>query len=72
MKLEPTYAQIYPELDECDRNRAVGWDEQNKAWAVDFKLKGQPVRHFLEDADAAACVIGRQCVGLGIEFGQFL
>ena len=72
MKLEPTYAQIYPELGECDRNMAVGWDEQNKAWAVDFKLKGQPVRHFLEDADAAACVIGRQCIGLGIEFGQFL
>ena len=64
--------EIYPELGECNRNMAVGWDEQNKAWAVDFKLKGQPVRHYLEDADAAACVIGRQCVGLGIEFGQFL
>jgi hypothetical protein len=48
------------------------WDEQNKAWAVDFKLKGQPIRHYLEDADAAACVIGSQCVGMGIEFGQFL
>ena len=65
-------SEIYPELGECDRNMAVGWDEQNEAWAVDFKLNGQPVRHYLEDADAAACVIGRQCVGLGIEFGQFL
>ena len=65
-------SQIYPELGECDHNMAVGWDEQNKAWAVDFKLKGQPVRHYLEDADAAACVIGKQCVGMGIEFGQFL
>lgn len=64
--------EIYPELGECDRNMVVDWDDDNQAWAVDFKLNGQPVRHYLEDADAAACVLGRQCVGVGIEFGQFL
>jgi hypothetical protein len=51
---------------------AVGWDDANQAWAVDFKLNGQPVRHYLEDADAAACLISRQSVGVGIEFGQFM
>ena len=65
-------SEIYPELGDCDRNMVVNWDDDNQAWAVDFKLHGQPVRHYLEDADAAACVLGRQCVGVGIEFGQFL
>jgi hypothetical protein len=51
---------------------SVEWDATNNAWVVDFELKGEPVRHFLEDADAAACMIGGQCVGVGIEFGQFL
>lgn len=64
--------EIYPELGECDHNLAVTWDDENSAWAVDFKLEGQPVRHYLEDADATACVVGKQCVGMGIEFGQFL
>ena len=63
---------IYPELGECAHDMAVSWDEQNQAWAVDFQLKGQPVRHYLEDEDATACLIGKQCVGMGIEFGQFL
>ena len=65
-------SEIYTEIGKCDHNLAVVWDEPNQAWAVDFKLKGQPIRHYLEDEDADACVIGRQCVGMGIEFGQFM
>ncbi len=51
---------------------AVEWDATNNAWAVAVELKGEPVRHFLEDADAAVRMLGGQCVGVGIEFGQFL
>lgn len=29
------------------------------------------IKHYLENEDAADCVIGEKCVGLGIEFGQF-
>jgi hypothetical protein len=65
-------SELYPELGACDHNMSVEWDATNNAWAVDFELKGEPVRHFLEDADAAACILGGQCVGVGIEFGQFL
>ncbi|BBO69479.1 hypothetical protein DSCA_34090 [Desulfosarcina alkanivorans] len=65
-------SEIYPQLGSCERNMVVQWDAANRAWAVDFELGGEKVRHFLEDADAAACVLGRQCVGVGIEFGQFL
>ena len=50
----------------------IDWDEKNNAWAVDFELKGEKIRHYLEDADASACMLDRQCVGMSIEFGQFL
>jgi len=30
------------------------------------------MRHYLEEKDAAACLEGEQCIGLGIDFGQFL
>ena len=63
---------IYPELGSCDRNLMIDWDEKTNTWAVDFELKGQKVRHYLEDADAAACMLDKQCVGMSIEFGQFL
>ena len=63
---------IYPELGSCDQALAVNWDETNHAWAVDFELKGEKIRHYLEDSDAAACMLNGQCVGMGIEFGQFL
>ena len=65
-------SDTYPELGSCDHNMTVGWVETKNAWAVDFELKGEKVRHYLEDTDADTCVIGRQCVGMGIEFGQFL
>jgi hypothetical protein len=63
---------IYPELGSCDQALAVNWDETNHAWAVDFELKGEKIRHYLEDSDASACMLNGQCVGMGIEFGQFL
>lgn len=62
---------LYPDFGQCGDELAVNWDEQNQAWAVDFKLNGQAIRHYLEDADAAACITEQQCVGMGIEFGQF-
>jgi hypothetical protein len=71
-KLCKKISDIYPELGSCEQDLIVNWDDINNAWAVDFELKGEKVRHYLEDSDAAACMLGRQCVGMGIEFGQFL
>ena len=65
-------SKIYPELGACERNMAVEWDAANSAWAVDFQLRGENVRHYLDNADATACLLDGQCVGLGIEFGQFI
>lgn len=65
-------SEIYPELGSCDQAMAVNWDDTNQAWAVDFELKGEKIRHYLENLDAAACMLQSKCVGMGIEFGQFL
>ena len=64
--------EIYPEIGECDIDLKVHWDEGKNAWQVDFSKDGQQIRHYLEDGDAAACLTKEQCIGLGIEFGQFL
>jgi len=33
---------------------------------------GHRIRHYLEDEDATPSIEGNQCIGLGIERGQFL
>ena len=63
--------RLYPDMGQCGDDISVTWDRENEAWAVDFVIDGQPVRHYLENDDAAACIFGEQCIGLGIEFGQF-
>lgn len=62
---------LYPDMGDCGDDISITWDRENEAWAVDFSIDGQQIRHYLEDDDAAACVLGRQCIGMGIEFGQF-
>lgn len=62
---------LYPDLGDCGDDVSVVWDEENEAWAVDFAVDGQRIRHYLGDDDAAACILGEQCIGLGLEFAQF-
>jgi hypothetical protein len=62
---------IYPDFGSCGDEMVVKWDKKKQAWAVDFEYGGSKIRHYLENEDAAACLIKDQCLGLGIEFGQF-
>ncbi len=64
--------ELYPQIDECDIDLNVNWDKERNAWAVDFKKGVHRIKHYLEDEDAAPCMEDKQCIGLGIEFGQFL
>lgn len=63
--------EIYPDLGECDVDLEVTWDNDANSWAVNFEKDGYRIKHFLENEDAAACLDENQCIGLGIEFGQF-
>ena len=64
--------EIYPEMGDCDKDLNVLWDRERNVWEVNFTRDGHRIKHYLEDADAAPCMEGKQCIGLGIEFGQFL
>ena len=64
--------EIYPEIGECDKDLKVAWDSKKNVWEIYFKKDGQLIKHYLEDADAVACIEGKNCIGLGVEFGQFL
>jgi hypothetical protein len=64
--------EIYPEIGECDKDLKVIWSSEKNVWEVSFTRNGNRIRHYLEDEDASPCMEGNQCIGLGIEFGQFL
>jgi hypothetical protein len=64
--------EMYPQIGECDIDLNVAWDEEKSAWAVDFQKGVHRIKHYLEDEDAALCMEGKQCVRLGLEFGQFV
>ncbi len=63
--------ELHPQIGECNRDLTVAWNAELNAWAVDFKKDGQPIRHYLENADAAACLDDKKCIGMALEFGQF-
>jgi len=62
--------ELYPDIGECEIDVTVDYDTGNQAWVVDLKKDEQHLRTFLEDTDAADCLIGKKCVGLGIEIAQ--
>jgi len=64
--------QIYSEIGQCGIDLEANWDPEKNVWAVDFKKGERHMRHYLEEKDAAACLEGEQCIGLGIDFSQFL
>ncbi|MFZ7125198.1 MAG: hypothetical protein ACOWWM_03470 [Desulfobacterales bacterium] len=62
--------QIYPDIGECGIDVDVEYDDAQKAWVVDLKQGDQELKTYLEDSDAELCMLGKQCVSLGIEIAQ--
>jgi len=69
-KLSEKIRQIYPDIGECGINVDVEYDNEKKVWVVDLKQGDQKLKTYLEESDAASCMIGKQCVSLGIEIAQ--
>ena len=61
---------IYPDVGECGIDVDVEYDEEQKAWIVQLKKDSHELKTFLEDGDAELCMLGKQCVSLGIEIAQ--
>lgn len=62
--------EIYPDIGECDIDVAVSFDNTNDRWVVNLKKDHHHLKTFLEEGDAELCLMGKQCLGLGIEIGQ--
>jgi len=62
--------ELYPDIGQCGIDVVVDYNAEQKAWTVDLKKGNQRLKTYLEDADADTCMLGQQCVGLGIEIAQ--
>lgn len=69
-KLCEKIRELYPDIGECGIDIDVDYDEEQNKWVVDLKKENQELKTFLEDGDADKCMIGQQCVSLGIEIAQ--
>ncbi|MGD8342014.1 MAG: hypothetical protein PVH53_00405 [Desulfobacterales bacterium] len=54
---------LYPDVGQCGIDVKVEFDQDQNTWVVDLKT-------FLEEGDAEKCMLGEQCVSLGIEIAQ--
>jgi len=62
---------LYPDLGTCGIDIHVDYDPGEKSWVVFLNKGNRKIKHFLPETDADACMLGRQCIGLGIEIAQF-
>ena len=62
--------EIYPDIGQCGIDLDVEYDAQQSRWVVHLAKDDHRIKTFLEDGDAELCLMGRQCVSLGIEINQ--
>ena len=61
---------LYPDIGKCGIDVNVTYDDQKQAWIVDLHKDRFELKTHLEEGDAEKCILGRQCIGLGIEIAQ--
>ena len=61
---------LYPDIGECGIDLEVEFDPQENCWVVHLEKEPYKLKTFLEEGDAEKCMLGEQCVGLGIEIAQ--
>ncbi|MDD3553501.1 MAG: hypothetical protein PHC35_03140 [Deltaproteobacteria bacterium] len=62
--------QLYPDIGACAIDLNVRYDQEKKAWVVKLEKDGKELETYLEDEEANACMLGRQCISLGIQVSQ--
>ncbi len=61
---------IQPEIGVCGVDFDVEYDDNEKAWVVDFHQGKQHLRTYIEDKEADSCVEKDQCMSLAMQIGQ--
>lgn len=62
--------EIYPDIGECGIDVTVDYDTEQQRWVVGLEKDNHRLKTFLENGDAELCLMGKQCVSLGIEINQ--
>ena len=62
--------ELYPDIGECGIDINVTFDHTRDAWVVDLKKDHAHLKTYMDHPDADTCLIGKKCVGLGIEIAQ--
>ena len=62
--------EIYPDIGACGIDLDVEFDQSQNRWVVHLEKNQHHIKTFLEEGDAELCLMGRQCVNLGIEINQ--
>jgi hypothetical protein len=62
--------EIYADVGECGMDVTVDYDADKHAWVVDLKKGSHRLKTYLEPEDAEACMLGKKCIGLGIQIAQ--
>ena len=63
--------EVFPDIGECGIDIDVDYDDTKKAYIVNMKKGQRNVKTHLELEDADTCMLGKQCIGLGIQIAQF-
>jgi len=62
--------KTYPDIGECGIDLNVDFDKNNNAWKVSLKKDHHKLKTYLDREDAATCMEGKQCIGLGLQIAQ--
>jgi hypothetical protein len=62
--------KIYPDVGKCGIDVDAEYDQDQQRWVVHLNKGQHKLKTFLEDGDAELCLMGKQCVSLGIEIAQ--
>ena len=63
---------IYPEIEQFGLQLQLEFDEQTKAWIATFNTPEHTLSTHLEEADVESCLLGKECVHLGVQLGRFI
>ncbi len=64
--------EIYPDIGECAIDVNVDYDQDKKVWAVHLEKAGKKLDTYLEQNEVDACMLGKQCVSLGLQVSELV
>ncbi|MDA8162759.1 MAG: hypothetical protein M0022_07640 [Desulfobacteraceae bacterium] len=64
--------KIYPDIGQCQIDLNVRYDKEKKLWVVHLEKYGKKLETYLEAEEADACMLGKQCISLGLQIGQLV